>query len=413
MLFVPHLTRRGYVIELTCSHHAENMQQSGIPGYSHIPQIGRLASLLTRNIVSPCRLHADAQIYQKWRLFGEGPEPSFPVDHLLKYSVREFLTFGGQPTAVRRLCEQAVFSLSDVASYAECVKRLASQLPRLPEGVVAMETVARRSARVAQLGETTTHMRTRSSDRSFTRRAQRLRPVGRTGAAPRKVTIEHEENASRHVNQAQTISSERFWKIIDQSYFKSLPQVADCVPNRVAEGVASVSGLTPVTRAHETRSLFQYQSPLPMMQSMPAMNSDRLTNRDVRCALWRVLTGRVLIVARHLADITFHIEENTKPIVNGPLTSFIPAPVNSSWTGGDAETDSVADSINDQRSFKAFDRRTQHLPLQRKTLPSKIRVSIKQLRVLPHIAARLDVNMFPIHFEVVRLSVFPLRWRNL
>lgn len=118
---------------------------------------------------------------------------------------------------------------------------------------------------------------------------------------------------------------------------------------------------------------------------------------------------RVLLVARHLADITYHIEENTKPVVNGPLTSFIPSPVSTSWTGRDAEADSVADSISDQRSFKSVDRRTQHSPLQRKALPPRIRVSIKQLRVLPHAAARLDVNMFPIHFEVVRLSVVVLR----
>lgn len=121
------------------------------------------------------------------------------------------------------------------------------------------------------------------------------------------------------------------------------------------------------------------------------------------------MTGSVLIVARHLADITYHIEENTKPVVNGPLTSFIPAPVNASWTGFDVNADSRTDSINDQRSFKSFDRRTQHLPLQRTALPSKIRISIKQLCVLPHIAARLDMNMFPIHFEVVRLNVSPLR----
>ena len=281
MLFVPHMTRRGYVIELTCSHHAEPLQQAGIPSYWHIPQIRRISFLVTNNIVSPCRLHADAQIYQKWRQLGEGSEPTFPVDHLLKYSVREFLAFGVQTPAVRRLCEQAVFSLHDAASYAECVKRLASELPKLPESVVAMEAEARRNARAAQAGTTTPYMRTRSSDRTFTRRAQRQRPVGRTGATPRKVTVEHEESASRHVSQATTISSERFWKIVDQSYFRSLPQLSECIPNRAGEG-GSVSGLTPVTRAHETQSLFQYQSPLPMIQTMLTRNSDRLTNRDVR-----------------------------------------------------------------------------------------------------------------------------------
>ena len=61
-------------------------------------------------------------------------------------------------------------------------------------------------------------------------------------------------------------------------------------------------------------------------------------------------TGSVLIVARHLADITYHIEENTKPVVNGPLTSFIPAPVNASWTGFDVNADSRTDSINAQRN---------------------------------------------------------------
>ena len=32
-------------------------------------------------------------------------------------------------------------------------------------------------------------------------------------------------------------------------------------------------------------------------------------------------------------------------------------------------------------------------------------ISIRQIRILPHEAARLDNNMFPIHFELVRLSV--------
>lgn len=290
IIFSPHVTRRGYIIEMTCRRHAEGFQQMGVRSYRHIPPIGRLGFLLTQDVASPCRLYADAVSYQKWKLFEEGPEPDFPADHL-KFSVLEFETFGMQPSMVRRLCEQCVYLVSEGGSYMECVRHLASRLPQLPMDVVAAEGVKRRKPRNALPENASDYIQTRSSAIPFTRRGLRWRPTGRTGrtsAVPRKATVDHEESVSRNTGPMQPVSSERFWKIIDQTYFKSMPQVANCIPNRTVEG-PSVSGLTP-PRYHGTRSLFRYQSPLPTIQAMTALNADRLTNRDVRCVPRRVLT---------------------------------------------------------------------------------------------------------------------------
>lgn len=164
-------------------------------------------------------------------------------------------------------------------NYLDCVKKVTEKIPSLYRDLEPRSRDNSRRSSVLHVTENI-YAKTLAIDISGIKRRRRVQHISRSSMPTRKTaaTEREESSTSHHSNQIQNLTSERFWRIVDQLYYKSVPKVADCLPARISES----SFPPPVNLKSSSLPLFRYEAPPRPMPSLTLKDPDRLAYRDIR-----------------------------------------------------------------------------------------------------------------------------------